>query len=192
LKTDTIPINVTYSAADPNQPYHDIKEIIPVKEPPKTYWYWILGAISILFIVAAYFYLRKKKPVKPVEKKVSKVSPYDEAMKALDELAKEKPQDNLQVKQFFTRVNDVLRVYLKRRFSYATLEKTNEEVILQLRKSKLPGEQFSSLAQALRMSDFVKFAKYIPSESERNEVFEVIRNSIKVLEETNKDSSNAV
>jgi hypothetical protein len=187
LKTDSIPINVTYSAADPSQPYHDIKEIIPVKEPPQTYWYWILGAVTLLFIIAAYFYLRKKKPVvKPVEEKVSKLSPFDEAMKSLDELQKEHPQDSVQVKQYFTRLNDVLRVYLKRKFSYSTFERTNEEVILQLRKSKLPGEQFSRLAQALRMNDFIKFAKYIPSENEKNEVFQEIKNSIKLLEELNK------
>ena len=192
LKTDTIPINVTYSPADPNQPYHDIKEIIPVAEPPHTYWYWILGAITLLFAVGAYFYLRKKKPVKKEEEKVSKVSPYDEAMKLLDELSKENPKDNLEVKQFFTRLNDVLRIYLKRRFSYSTLEKTNEELILQLRKSKLPGEQFSSLAQALRMNDFIKFAKYVPSESEKTEVFQVIRNSIKLLEELNKPDKDGV
>ena len=186
LKTDSIRINVAYSSADPNQPYHDIKEIIPVQEPSQSYWYWILGAVTLLFIVAAYFYLRKKKPVKKVEENVSKLSAYDEAMKALDELAKEKPQDDEQVKQFFTRVNDVLRNYLKRRFSYSTFEKTNEEVILQLRSSKLPGEQFSRVAQALRMNDFVKFAKYIPSDTEKNEVMQIIRNSIKMLEELNK------
>jgi len=122
LKTDSIPINVTYSAADPSQPYHDIKEIIPVKEPSHAYWYWILGAVTLLFIIAAYFYLRKKKPVaKPAEEKVSKFSPFDEAMNSLDELSKENPQNNVQVKQFFTRLNDVLRVYLKRKFSYSTL-----------------------------------------------------------------------
>lgn len=193
LKTDSIAINVTYSPADPNQPYHDIKEIIPVQEPSHTYWYWILGALTILFIVAAYFILRKKKPVKTVEEeKVSKLSPYEQAMKSLDELAKERPQDNLQVKQYFTRLNDVLRLYLKRRFSYSTLEKTNEELILQLRKSKLSGNEFSNLAQALRMTDFIKFAKYIPSDSEREEVFQVIKKSIKELEELNKPSKDAV
>jgi len=192
LKTDSIAINVTYSPADPNQPYHDIKEIIPVKEPSHTYWYWILGAITVLFIVAAYFFLRKKKPVRPIEEKVSKLSPYEEAMKAMDELAREKPQDNLQVKQYFTRLNDVLRVYLKRKFSYSTLEKTNEEMILQLRNSKLSGDDFSNLAQALRMNDFIKFAKYIPSHGEREEVYRVIRNSIKELEELNKPSKDAV
>jgi hypothetical protein len=192
LKTDTIPINVTYSPADPNQPYHDIKEIIPVEEPPHTYWYWILGAITLLFAVGAYFYLRKKKPIKPVEEKVSKLSPYEEAMKLLDELSKENPNDSVEVKQFFTRLNDVLRVYLKRRFNYSTLEKTNEELILQLRTSKLPGEQFSSLAQALRMNDFIKFAKYVPNENEKMEVFQVIRNSIKSLEELNKPGRDVV
>jgi hypothetical protein len=192
LKTDTLPINVTYSAADPNQPYHDIKEIIPVKEPSDNYLFWILGIITLLFAIAAFFYLRKKKPVKAMAQVVSKLSPYEEAMKLLDELAKEHPQDNAQVKNYFIRINDVLRVYLRRRFNYSTVDKTNEELILQLRKSKLTGEHFSDLAQALRMTDFVKFAKYIPSESAKQEVLMVIKNSIKLLEELNKSAQDAV
>ena len=192
LKTDSIAINVTYSAADPNQPYHDIKEIIPVEAPANHYWYWILGAITLLFAVAAYFYLRKKKPVVKTAEKESKLSPYEEAMKSLDDLSKLHPSDSPDVKAYFTQLNDVLRLYLKRRFNYSTLEKTNEELIVRLRNSKLPANDFTSLAESLRMNDFVKFAKYLPSENERNEVFQAIRNSIKKLEEVNKPSTNGV
>jgi len=186
LKTDTIAINVTYSPADPNQPYHDIKEIIPVEKPANYLLYWILGAITILFAVGAYFYLRKKKPKPKPEEKVSKLSPYEEAMEALKELSKQSPVDQPSIKNYFTKLNDILRVYLKRRFSYSTLEKTNEEVILQLRNSKLKGEEFTRLAQALRMNDFIKFAKYTPTEVEKTEVFNQISQSIKSLEELNK------
>jgi len=186
LKTDSIAINVTYSPADPNQPYHDIKEIIPVEKPTNYLLYWILGAITILFAVAAYFYLRKKKPKPKPEEKVSRLSPYDEAMEALKELSKQSPVDQPSIKNYFTKLNDILRVYLKRRFNYSTLEKTNEEVILQLRNSKLKGEEFTRLAQALRMNDFIKFAKYGPTEAEKTEVFNQISQSIKSLEELNK------
>jgi len=186
LKTDSIAINVTYSPADPNQPYHDIKEIIPVEKPANYLLYWILGAITILFAVAAYFYLRKKKPKPKPEEKVSRLSPYDEAMEALKELSKQSPVDQPSIKNYFTKLNDILRVYLKRRFNYSTLEKTNEEVILQLRNSKLKGEEFTRLAQALRMNDFIKFAKYGPTEAEKTEVFNQISQSIKSLEELNK------
>jgi len=186
LKTDTIAINVTYSPADPNQPYHDIKEIIPVKKPANNLLYWIMGAITILFVVAAYFYFRKKKPVVAVEEKVSKLSPYEEAMQALDELWKQQSLDQPGIKNYFTRLNDIFRVYLKRRLNYSTLEKTNEELIIQLRKSKLQGDAFTKIAQALRMIDFIKFAKYIPTEAEKSEVFSEIRQSIKLMEELNK------
>ena len=186
LKTDTIAINVTYSPSDPNQPYHDIKEIVAVEKPPGNYLYWILGAITVLFAIGAYFYLRKKKPVAKPEEKVSKLSPYDEAMQAIKELSKHSPVDPPAVKNHFTQLNDILRVYLKRRFNYSTLEKTNEELILQLRSSKLKGEEFTRLAQALRMNDFIKFAKYLPTEEEKKELFNQVSQSIKSLEELNK------
>jgi hypothetical protein len=98
LKTDTVAINVTYSPADPNQPYHDIKDIIAVEPPPRNYIYWILGAVTLIFAVAAYFYLRKKKPKLVPEEKISKLSPYEEAMQSLDELSRQRPSDPVEVK----------------------------------------------------------------------------------------------
>ena len=186
IRTDTIPINVTFSPADPNQPYHDIKEIIPVEKPQNYLLYWILGAITVLFAIAAYFYLRKKKPVAKPEEKISKLTPYEEAMQALKDLSKHSPVDQPAIKNHFIQLNDILRVYLKRRFNYSTLEKTNEELILQLRNSKLKGEEFTRLAQALRMNDFIKFAKYLPTEEEKKELFNQVSQSIKSLEELNK------
>ena len=186
LRTDTIAINVTFSPADPNQPYHDIKEIIEVKKPSNYLLYWILGAVTLLFAIAAYFILRKKKPGLKQEEVVSKLSPYEEAMQAIKELSKASPVDQVAIKMYFTKLNDILRVYLRRRFNYSTLEKTNEELILQLRNSKLRGEQFTRLAQALRMNDFIKFAKYTPTEAEKSELFNQISQSITSLEELNK------
>jgi hypothetical protein len=60
-----------------------------------------------------------------------------------------------------------------------------DDLIIQIKLLNLPQEEYSSLAQALRLADFVKFAKYIPSDIDNQDVFSVIKNSISRIE-TNK------
>ena len=49
-------------------------------------------------------------------------------------------------------------------------------------KLDMPKDSFIALAQALRMADFVKFAKYRPSSEENESNFGVIRASIDVMD----------
>ncbi len=51
---------------------------------------------------------------------------------------------------------------------------------------KMDREVFSNLAAALRMGDFVKFAKYIPGPYENETNLEVIRNAIVLINENGK------
>ena len=114
----------------------------------------------------------------PEQAPVSKLSPLEEAMQSLEALQKEQLQQKGQIKQYYTRLNDILRWYVTRRFNFSSLEKTNDEIILQLRQTRLPQDEYTALAQALRMADFVKFAKYTPPEAEQQESFQIIKRSI--------------
>ncbi|HEX2683479.1 MAG TPA: hypothetical protein VHL77_06085, partial [Ferruginibacter sp.] len=184
FKTDSLSINVTYSPDDTTKSYHDIKDIIAVKNPGNPYMPWIIGAVALLALAGIIYFLRKKKPVaKPVQQPVvSKLTPLDEAMQALNELKNEDLPGKGEVKQYYTRLNDILRWYVSRKFNISSLEKTNDELVMQLRQTRLSQPDYTALAQALRMTDFVKFAKYTPSPSDQEEAFGVIRNSISKLE----------
>ena len=191
VRTDTFAINVTYSPSDPARDYHDIKEIIEVDEPTN-YLMWIIGGLGLLLLAtAAYFYFRKKKPEAVKKEPLSKLSPFDEAMESLQQVSKLMADDE-KVKQYFTGLNDTLRIYLKRKLGIATLEKTNEELILQLRKTRLSDKEFTTIAQSLRMSDFVKFAKYVPQQIDRREALDVVKQTIIRLEDLNKEKLDAV
>ena len=63
------------------------------------------------------------------------------------------------------------------------MEKTSEELILSLSNLKMDREAFTKLAAALRMGDFVKFAKYIPGPYENDSNLEEIRSGIIVINE---------
>ena len=54
--------------------------------------------------------------------------------------------------------------------------------MIQLKSLNLSKEQFDKLSQSLRQSDFVKFAKYIPSADDDRNCFEEIKNAIVTIE----------
>jgi hypothetical protein len=78
-------------------------------------------------------------------------------------------------------MNDILRLFVLRRLGIASLAETNEELIGQLRQLPIPPEQFHSLAETLRMSDFVKFAKYQPGVADHEQNLVVVRQSVEIL-----------
>ncbi len=68
------------------------------------------------------------------------------------------------------------------KFNIPTFERTNEELIMQLSKMNIPKDAFGSLSHSMRITDFVKFAKFRPSEEDNKNNLEIVRKSIKILE----------
>ena len=60
------------------------------------------------------------------------------------------------------------------------MQYTTDEFLISM-KQQLNGAVFSSAAEVLRISDAVKFAKYVPAADEGNRSMEVIRQSIEAL-----------
>ncbi len=183
--TDSIPVSVAYSNFDASQDYHDIKEIIEVENTSTRYINWILLGLAVLSLLAVIYFVRKKitKAAAPVIKKpVSKLSPIQEALQALEDLQKNGFAEPSRTKIFHTALNDILRSYLYRKTNIATMEKTSGELMMQLNKFNLPANDFTLLVQVLRMNDAVKFAKYLPEAQENEKAFETIKKSVQQLE----------
>ncbi len=176
IKTDTIPVDVVFSEFDPNQPYHDIKDILEVKPQKKNDW-WYMAAGGLLLLLLLVYLLMRKKP-RPVQTPGPPVNPYEEAKKQLAQLQSEKPP----VKQYYSRLTDIFRLYVFRKKNILSLQKTTDDLVIQLRSLDLGKEQFDKLSQSLRLADFVKFAKYIPSDQDNQVVFDSIRQSIEEIE----------
>lgn len=179
VKTDTIPVDVIFAEFDPNQDYHDIKDIIEVPPPKKKPWWWFIAGGALLLAAVVIYLLRKKKPA-PLPAPELMVDPFEEAMKQLEQLER----DNPDAKKYHSGLTDIFRLYIFRKKGILSLQKTTADLILQLRDLNFSKEQFDKLSQALRLSDFVKFAKYIPSSDDDKLVFEVISNTIKIIEQS--------
>lgn len=176
--TDTIGIRVDYNTGfNPAEDYRDIKANEEVESTENLFNRWlIIGGSLLLLLIILFFYFKKskKQPVKDTNQR----SPYEEAMEGLALLKKKTPTTDIEVKLYYTRLNDVFRNYIFKQFKWATLEKTNDELVVQLNQLNLPKEQFTLLAQSLRMADYVKFAKYLPPVNENEKSLSVIESSI--------------
>lgn len=189
--TDSIPVNVTYAPADSILPFHDIKNIIEVKKE-KPWWLWPLIALAavILALLALFLYkaFKKKKTDTIFE---SKLTPYDEAMKLLDELAKENLLGEYRAKEYHIRLTDILKRYLSRKTNTYQMHLTADELLIRLKELTVPQEQLSAYAASLRMANAVKFAKFAPPAFESEECLEQTRKIImeinKIANETRKD-----
>lgn len=178
IATDTVPVDVGFSPFDPGQPYHDIKDIIEVKPaaPAKNRWWWYIAGSVLLLLVIAALLLRKKKPAALI---APPPDPYKTAMEKLGKLFKEKKEPRL----YYSRLVDIFRIYVFAKRGIHSLQKTTDDLVMQLRDLDLPGNQFDQLVQALRLSDFVKFARYVPVPEDDRSAFEAIKNSIESIEQ---------
>lgn len=179
--TDSIPITVSFAPFNPEEDYRDIKDIIEVKRPAVEYLPWVISAIAfVCLVILALLWRRKRSVVADHKKTVPALSPYDEAMKALAQLAL-KNVNNGEVKTYYSEMNDILRRYVSRKFAVSTFERTNEELIIQLSGKGIPKDAFANLAESLRMSDVVKFAKYHPTEEDNRNNLKIVTSSIEIL-----------
>ena len=179
--TDSIGVDVSYVPYNPDEDYREISDIIEVKKPASSNLIWFILATVILIAAGVlYFLYNRRKQIAIVPDK-PRLGPYEEAMQALAELQKQGTPSDGMVKHYYTKLNDILRIYIMRKLGIGTMEKTNDELVLQLQKIGLPKDQFSQLSQALRLADFVKFAKYTPGAADMQSSYQSIKSSIEIL-----------
>jgi hypothetical protein len=179
IKSEPVPVDVVFAAFNPQQDYHDIKDIIEVKPgKEKKNWLWYVLAAAVVVPMFIYFLLRKKKPAAPALQQPA-LNAYEEAMKQLAGLEKNK----LEAKELHTRLVDVFRLYVLRKKNILSLQKTTDGLVGQLQSVITEKEYFIQLQQALRLSDYVKFAKYTPSSEDNSGAIESIKNTIRYIEQ---------
>lgn len=176
-----IAIDVTYTSPwNPDQPYHDIKGIVPVENPGKSTWWWYVIGLAVLVALFLLFFPEGKKDKDGLE--LDKTA-YRKAMQQLDNLEKEKT--TLSAKQYYTELINIFRTYLKGAKGIQSFSKTTDDLSIQLQSQKMPSASYNSLLQTLRLSDLVKFAAFKPDETSNRDAFQIIKQSITTIENGN-------
>ncbi|MBQ1987769.1 MAG: cell wall anchor protein [Muribaculaceae bacterium] len=177
FKSNELTLKVLPVKVDSLPNIHDLK---PVAEPPfffsdylpeflVKYW-WLIILVLVLIAAGIYAYFKWfKKGELPLRKKEKVIPPYDEAIMKLTQLKSEHLWEAGQEKEYFTRLTDILRNYIDRRFEINAMEMTSSQIIDVLRKNEETMPVNEQLSKILEMADFVKFAKMRPL-PEDNEV----------------------
>ncbi len=142
------------------------------------YW-WVLLIVAALAGVAIWAFRRYKKEGTVLPKK-PQPTPYEAAMRDLRELKTKNLWEQGLEKEYFTRLTDILRVYLQRRFGINAMEMTTREIMECLYNSDLKDKR-EYMRQILSVADFVKFAKVRPLPADNIAAYE---NAVKFVEET--------
>ncbi|MCU7548542.1 BatD family protein [Chitinophagaceae bacterium LB-8] len=176
-KTKPIAVEVSFSNFDPKQPYHDVKDILEVNRPGQMKWYWYL--VGLLLLAGLFFLLFPGKKKKKEE--VLSDRAYKKALTQLEALRKKNIAEQ-DAKLFYSELIQIFREYLHRRMNIQSFSKTTEDLGRQLGQLQMPQIEYQQLLEVLQLSDFVKFARYKPSEQEHVTSYEVIKKSIVSIE----------
>lgn len=164
---------------DSKAPYHDIKGIIPVKNPGRSNWWWyLIGAVVLIALFLLFFPAGKKEKT---ENEIDSGA-YKKALAALEKLQKENLATS-NPKQYYTELINIFRSYLRGARGIQSFSKTTDDLSVQLQSLKLPQTSYTPLVQTLRLSDLVKFAAYRPLNNETSDAFETLKKSITTIEQ---------
>lgn len=153
--------------ADSKTEIKDIKA--PAKLPSPPTWK-IMGAIAIFILLIGLplaYYIRKRILIAKglIKEEVISRPPEEIAKEGLEKLAAEADEilSKGLFKEFYTRVSEILRVFIGRKFNINAIDMTSYELMLSIPEFIEKEDVISDLRDFLDEADFVKFAKYLPS-----------------------------
>lgn len=154
----------------------------PWKMPGKfPYIYFILPVIILMVFLSIYYFKKKKKKE---EKEIKTLLPPDlEALKALEELKEKDYLKKEKEKEYYIELDDILRVYIGRRFSKDTLDKTEFELINIIKELNFERGLFVNLKNFLEVSSLVKYAKQKVSLKEGEEHWNLLKEFVEKTKE---------
>lgn len=173
----------------------DIRDIKPPVYFKGSHLFLILlaasGALALVSLLAILIYkkYRKRKAIPPAPPK----TPYEIACEALSVLKSQDLPSHGKMKEYYSGLSDIVRVYTEGRFAVRAPEMTTEEFLYFLRNSDiLSGSHKNLLKEFLTLCDVVKFAKYGPNLKETGESIVSAKKFIDETKPIRKDPEPAV
>jgi hypothetical protein len=179
ILSDSFLVKVNYSPMDSTEELRDIKPVMDVFVVDRTWIYYLVGGILALilaYLIYRYFKNRKKK-APPVFN--TKLTPYEEAIKGLNDLLQSGATD---AKEYHSRISDIFKRYYSRKNNQNLMADTTGDVLIRLQEKGRSSDLVSSTAEVLRFGDVVKFAKYRPSDTENQQSVNSMKQIIEFIE----------
>ncbi len=151
-----------------------ITDIKPVYKP-KFNWagFFKIVLLVILIIglaIGLYVLIRKYIQNKPVFEPIHvepRLPAHVIALEGLNKIKDEKPWQQGRLKEYYTELTDIVRVYMARVFEMNAMEMTTDEILDALHYMRKENKQlYGKLQNMMRTADLVKFAKWKPMNDE--------------------------
>lgn len=164
IEVFTVPVDTTL----------DIRDIQPIMPAPAdlTWLLWVLIGYHLLMLLIAFVVWKSRKKTgeekEEIVAPVVLIPPHITAIDALKALESEKLWQERKMKLYFTRLTDILRVYIDEKWRVGAQELTTDEIIHHGFLALIDPSCKMDLERILRLADLVKFAKWeaIASECE--------------------------
>ncbi|MBO7300542.1 MAG: hypothetical protein J6U53_03940, partial [Tidjanibacter sp.] len=170
LEVQDIPVDTTQKTI------YDIKQPLPMPLKVEEFAGYVGVGLLIASLVAGIVLLviralRKRgimESVKPKE------PAHIVAIRSLETLSNQKLWQNGRIKEYYSRLTEILREYLEGRFGVMAMEMTTEEIVVAMKGVAITKKQMTSLSDLLTESDLVKFAKHTPAVEYHEEAYHTV------------------
>ncbi|MBK7855198.1 MAG: hypothetical protein IPJ79_10065 [Bacteroidetes bacterium] len=124
----------------------------------------LLQHLPYSLIIGIIYYLKKRKVAAPeiVTPKIPSKPAHIIAIAELDALKEEKLWQQGYFKQYHTRITEIIRAYLGRRYNVDALEMTTDDILNHSQINHLNNTNFEQVKYLLQLADLAKFAKAQP------------------------------
>lgn len=167
--SNSIDMQITTVALDTTQSFRDITDVLHV---PLTIWDYLLYAgIVLLLALLIWFGWRWYRARKGAEESLPpppepEIPPAVIALRDLEMLREDQLWQSGKHKAYQSRLTDILRAYIERRFTVPAMEHPTSEIMPEIAMLGLEPERVDGLERVLRTADMTKFAKYTPTPQE--------------------------
>jgi hypothetical protein len=168
MRVKIAPSDTTAKIYDIIKPYRaplTIGEVLP--------WVLIVALLGALVWLAIRFIRKLKKSKTGVDAVIDPDPAHIIAFRELEKLREEQLWQKGELKNYYTKLTEILRQYLENRFRVFSLELTTSETLVALVKSGFKKDgSYNQLKTVLTGADLVKFAKYKPEPPENESHFQ--------------------
>ena len=194
--------NITYVDSTGNQntmPLDSLKMVLPIKDISEyklspTEKKYIISFIIFLVIISVLIYLfmkRKRNVVDEVEQleKIIMIPAHIKAYEKLNELKGKKYLSKGNYKEFAAELSLIIRLFLEDRYLFPGAELPTEELKEEITKYINKKELLQGMHKLLEITDYVKFAKFIPLEAELKEFLNFAYDLVDKLKEESTNNN---
>lgn len=179
LVSEPFVLNVFSLPVDLSQPVKPIKGPLAVPYTVMELLPYILGAMALVAIIVLLITRKKKTSPVIVGKPKPKIPPHVTALLELEKLRQQKLWQNGLIKDYYSRLTEIIRVYVEGRYNVPAIESTTYDTIIMLRNTDISEDSLIGLRELLEFADLVKFAKAKPLPTEHEQSINTAESFVK-------------